>query len=193
VKKPVSVLALLVHVAMAPSVRAQPEFNFDSGGAATGRIGIAAQGLAGNHAAMKDLKTLAITAGLRDLSSQSITRTVPQQRSGGISYAGPSGMLLSGTRVSAVVTPRPGSSAFLAAEGASIDSAKSAGASQYRLPTTPPDGNVHMDSAPKTSTSKSTGSREAITIRIRPPSFLLLLSNVAAVSLLAFAWRRVRR
>jgi hypothetical protein len=188
VKWPVSVLAVVAQVALVPSVRAQPQLSFDSSGTASGILAAtrgpfeqtitATQRIAGNRRAMNDLQSLALIAGSLD------SRTVaPQQRPSGISYVSPT-LFLSGVRGSAVIAP----SAFLAAQGAFIDSANLAATNP--LPTAPPDG--HVKSAPKESSSRIVGSRDAITIQIRPPSFLMLLGNVAAIALLGYAWRRLR-
>ena len=156
------VLALGFQVVMVPSMRAQPQLDFDRGGAASGIVHNAGVPFAQTRAA-----------------------TLPPQRPGGISYAGAPGLLLSGFRESVVVTPHLGSSAFVAAKETLIHSANLAGRESFTG-----GSKHHVESAPKGSSSKTMGSPDAITIHIRPPSFLMLLGDVFVVALLGYGWRR---
>jgi hypothetical protein len=218
-KKTVFVLAFLALVAIVPGAWAQPTIDFSTGAAATGTISYAGGSaplvgtniteteVAGKNTALNNLVSLAITGGLLNFAtggssgswswgsggSLSITGTIAPQNG----FAGTSGTLLSGTLVSATVTPASGT--FLVTIGAFVNSVNSALAAFYGLPPNVQVGNFGLSfqveggaTAPNAFTSTTMGSGDVVGT-VPAPGFLVLLCSGGAVSLLGCAWRRGRK
>jgi hypothetical protein len=230
VRKIVFGLALWALVVAAPGVRAQPQFDFGVPATATGTIsyggglspligsGITVNEVAGKNVPMNNFVGLAVSGGSLSFTtggqsggpwhwgsggSLTISGTIsPQTPPGGSPFTTTtSGPLLTGTLVSAVITPGPGSNTFLVAIGAFLDTANSAILSYYGLSSAPApsQGNfaisffVSGGATPGQGfTSTTMGSGDVTTSPVPAPGFLVLFCSGGAVGLLGYAWRRAR-
>jgi hypothetical protein len=218
VRKTIFALALLALIAMVPTVRAQPIVDFGVPATSTGTISygggsnplvgtnITVDVVAGKNTALNNLVGLAISNGLLNFTTGPATGTWMFSPGGNISITGgvsslslPAGTtLLSGTLVSATVTPVQGSNTLLVALGAFVNSINSAILNFYGISGNPQVGNFNLsftvaaDTTPGGLFNGTIGSGD-VQGTVPAPGFLVLLCSGGAASLLGCVWRRGRK